>query len=552
MTVDGTEERPVQAFRINAPQGSIPASNTVSINTRIDPETGQRIVLWSDIQEVFKGAQGLRNGECAVSFETGNDFKKLDPPRIGHHPGVILEVVVESPGHGKQAIPDNFIPSSPSFPHTLTSSTATPLNIKTSAQKSNELVTNLTANIAGVHTITQQETDLSTKNTHQSLSVYSGNLNPEAGESLQVYNQLHSSHLETIISGQETQAAIIEVHFQRLQEEMDKNRDLQQKMYELQQSTKKELLEKHNEMLKKEQQILDMQKQTLDRLSMIQSRVQAALIQTYELHEYPIPRLFIVLPKAMRFRDRLGKPFSDQFRLYFLCECGAHTVPEHSKSRHEIHLAKHGGYDIDKPTEFFQKYGPYVLAMMHMIKYGIVVAGIAVPPLAHFKLFEGIEAAEKTLDIAKRDITPLVDETITYITGQSSKAVVDSDLSMTVTELDRLETLEGADLRQLQSFLTIKDGSRVLGNLYRIVTLEGHVKWVCIDHYRKNYRETAVQQLRDIVDANDGTFHEEMGSIEVGISSRIQAKEFYGALVKAHGIRVLDIELRWDVTLDDL
>ncbi|KAI8604365.1 hypothetical protein EDD21DRAFT_223004 [Dissophora ornata] len=299
------------------------------------------------------------------------------------------------------------------------------------------------------------------------------------------------------------------------------------------------------ELLEKQQQMIDMQKQALDRLSIIQSRVQAVLIQTYELHEYPIPRLFIVLPKAMRFRDRLGKPFSDQFRLYFLCECGAHTMSEDSKIQHEIHLAKHEGYDIDRPTEFFQKYGPYVLTMMQMIKYGVTVAGIIVPPLAHFKLFEGIEAVEKSLDIAKQDIAPLVDETITYIKGQSNKADVDSESSTSTTELGRLEALEGADLRQLESFLKIKDGGHVLGNLYRIVTLEGHVKWVCIDHYRANYREAAVA-------ANSGEFIEEKGSIEIRISSRTQVNEFYGALVKARGIQELNIVLRWDATLDDL
>ncbi|KAI8598370.1 hypothetical protein EDD21DRAFT_406882 [Dissophora ornata] len=555
----GTDEQPVQAFRINAPPGSISALDTVSIDTRIDPETGRHIVLWSDIQEAFEGARSIRNGGRAVSFQIGKDLKKLDPRRISYYPGVILEVVVESLGHYKQVI---------------ATSTATPHNINTSAQKSN----------TGTHSITRQVAGLSitgAKNTHQSLALYSGDLSPEARQSLQMYSQLHGSYVEAIMSGQEAQAAIIkhsmEVHFDRLQAEIDKNSDLQRQIHELQQTTRQEVLAKQNEMLQqqeemlkeqeemrkeqeilrqelleKQQQMINMQKQTLDRLVIIQSRVQAVLIQTYELHEYPIPRLFIILPKEMRFRDRLGKPFSDQFRLYFLCECGAHTMSERSKIQHEIHMAKHEGYDIDRPTEFFQKYGPYVLTMMQMIKYGVTVAGIIVPPLAHFKLVEGIEAAQKTLNSATQDIAPLVDETITYIKDQSNKADVDSESSTTVTELDRLEVLEGADLRQLESFLKIKDGSRVLGNLYRIVTLEGHVKWVCIDHYRENYRETAVQQLRDTVTANGGTFIEEKGSIEIQIVSRTRAAEFYSALVKARGIQELDIMLQWDATLDDL
>ncbi|KAF8929651.1 hypothetical protein EDD21DRAFT_441243 [Dissophora ornata] len=259
MSVVGTDKQPVQAFQINAPPGSIPTSDTVSIDTRIDPETGQRIVLWSDIQQVFEGARSLRNGGHAVSFLAGNDLKNLDPLRISHHPGVILEVVVESLGHGKQAISDNLIPSLPLFPPNLVSSTATPLNIN---QKSNELTTSLTEDIAGTHAITRQVAGLSitgAENTHQSLAVYSGDLNPEARQSLQVYNQLHGSYVEAIIAGQESQVAIIkhsmEVHFDRLQAEMDKNRDLQQQIHELQQSTKQEVLAKHNEMLEQQEKM---------------------------------------------------------------------------------------------------------------------------------------------------------------------------------------------------------------------------------------------------------------------------------------------------------
>ncbi|KAG0292974.1 hypothetical protein BGZ98_002387, partial [Dissophora globulifera] len=83
--------------------------------------------------------------------------------------------------------------------------------------------------------------------------------------------------------------------------------------------------------------------------------------------------------------------------------------------------------------------------------------------------------------------------------------------------------------------------------------LEGHVKWVCIDHYRENYRDSGTQQLREFFDTNsDGHFTEEEGKIKVRIRTRSSAKQFYTALVNARGIQELDIHLRWDVTLDDL
>ncbi|KAF8930010.1 hypothetical protein BGZ58_008532 [Dissophora ornata] len=341
------------------------------------------------------------------------------------------------------------------------------------------------------------------------------------------------------MSGQTSQATSIKEamnkHFGSLQVEMDKNKELQKQMLELQ------------------QQSLEKQKQALDHLAIIQNRVQTVVNQTYELHEYPIPRLFIVLPKAMRRHKRLGKIFSKQFRLFFLCECGAHTMREGSKVQHKIHLAKHEGYDLEKPTEFFAKYGPYVLAMMQMVKYGFTVAEFIVPALAHTGLVEGIDAVQQGLDFAKSNIGSLVEDTINFIQGQQDSA--NGGMSLEggdQTDVDNLQVLEGADLRQLQGYLSVSDKGRVLGNLYRIVTLEGHVKWVCIDHYRENYRESSTLQLRDLVSANSGTFIEEKGRIEVKLATGIRAMQFYDVMTKARGIQELAITLQWDVTLDDL
>ncbi|KAI8606287.1 hypothetical protein EDD21DRAFT_423449 [Dissophora ornata] len=325
------------------------------------------------------------------------------------------------------------------------------------------------------------------------------------------------------MSGQEFQSASIKEamkgHFGSLQEEIDKNNALQ------------------GQLLRVQQEILEKQQQVLDRLAIMQSRIQAVLTQTYELHEYPIPRLFIVLPK---------------FRLFFLCECGAHTKTERSRISHEIHLAKHEGYDVDRPTEFFEKYGSYVLTMMQMLKYGFAAAGIVVPPLAHFKLSDGIEALQENLNLAHKSIGPLVDGTISYIESQKGDDIDGLRVTADRAELNNLEVMEGADLRQLESYLSIRDKGRVLGNLYRVVTTDGNVKWVCIDHYRENYRESVMQHLRDIVAANNGIFTEEKGKIDIKIASGTLAKQFYEAMAKARRIQELDITLQWDVTLDDL
>jgi hypothetical protein len=328
-------------------------------------------------------------------------------------------------------------------------------------------------------------------------------------------------------------------------EERAKNHDEIQRLQRKQQETADQLVKKQEEMN-------EMQKMALDRLANIHSRVQAVVTQTYELHEYPIPRLFIVLPKDTGVFNKIKSPFATQFRLYFLCECGTHTMEENSKTPHEIHLAKHEGYDLEKPNEFFERYGSYVLTLMNMIKYGITAASCVMSPLSSLKIVEGIDTVQEHMKFVKENIAPLVDSTINFLDDFKRKTDSEEKLVEGQTELDQLEALEGADLRQLESYLKVKDKGRVLANLYRIVTTEGHVKWVCFDHYKVTYRQSTVQQLRECVEVNRGTFVEETGRIVIKIASSTLAKEFYDAMVKARGIQELEITLEWDATMSDL
>ncbi|KAI8600117.1 hypothetical protein EDD21DRAFT_141720 [Dissophora ornata] len=536
-----TIEQLSQAFRASS------SSRTVTIDARPDPKTGQPIVRWKDVQLVFKDAAYIMTGDAIVSFMTDDNLEDLIPLRIRYHPGVVLEVVLD------EACRHDDTPQSPQSPTIVQTEQLSSTAMRHPNQPSDQLAINTLESQEretgiAVQVTSQQISDISIsicEPTEESLAVSSATMTEDAQMSLQAYHQLYRSYFQALTFGQLNQAAGIKEamneHFGTMQFEMDKNKVLQEKIFHMQQ-----------QMEEKQQQMLEMQQQALDRLSVIQSRIQTVITQTYELHEYPIPRLFIVLPKALKLRDRVGKPFSNQFRLFFLCECGAHTMTEGSRIPHEIHLAKHEGYDLDKPNEFFEKYGPYVLTMMQMIKYGFTIAGVVVPPLAHFKVVEGIEAVQKSLDLAKNNISSLVDETISFIQNQKSNANGGIDMAEDQVSLDRLEVLEGADLRQLESYLNVNDKGRVLGELYRIVTHEGHVKWVCMDHYRDNYRQSVMQQLREVIAANRGTFVEERGEIAVKLQSSTRAKQLYDAMIKARGIQELKIAAEWDVTLDDL
>ncbi len=342
-------------------------------------------------------------------------------------------------------------------------------------------------------------------------------------------------HMQDVLYHVEALRTDQKKHFSDMTAAMDENKLLQSSILEIQ------------------QRMHDMQKQTLDRLATIHNRIQAVFTQTFELHEYPIPRLFIVLPKPVRCRNKIGAPFAKQFLLYFLCECGEHTRVNGSRISHEVHLAKHAGYDLNKPSVFFEMYGNYILAMMQMIKLGFATAGIVVPALTDFKIFEGLETVQKGLELGKNTIGALVDETIDFIEDRQSDVGDTIDSADDRPKLDQQEVLEGADLRQLEAYLNVQDEGRTLGNLYRTVTSEGHVKWVCMDHFRATYRDKIMEPLKRFISGNGGNFNEELGIIEkVNLTSQDQAEDLYEAVAAARGITHMAFKLSWAASHGEL
>ncbi|KAI8349050.1 hypothetical protein B0O80DRAFT_429165 [Mortierella sp. GBAus27b] len=525
------------------------ANEVLEIVTRLDPDTGERVVLWEEIQAGFKNAHSIRSGKFVVPFLRGVDLKEIIPRRIVYHPGTVLDVILDDHNCGYSLSHD---------PNETTLSdiaSSRDLCQTTPCIEPTAIYTTVTATSMQLATVTLKDSDIDNKSlvpyspsmarSHQSSVVMPNAPSLQDVVSTQVSMQ-HSLDLQCI------QIEGLQNKLDKAAEERAKNQEEMKEMQRRQQDTADQLVMKQEELVKKQEEMNEMQKMALDRLAIIHSHVQAVVTQTYELHEYPIPRLFIVLPKATGVFDKIKNPFANQFRLYFLCECGSHTMSENSKTQHEIHLAKHEGYDLEKPTEFFERYGSYILTLMNMIKYGITAAGLIVPPLAGLKIVEGINTTQQHMDYLKKNLSPLVDNAINFLQGVKSKNELGKEVAEDHTEFEQLEALEGADLRQLESYLKVKDKGRVLANLYRIVTSEGHVKWVCFDHYKAAYHQSAVQHLREIVEINRGTFLEEMGRIKIRIATNTQAKQFYDAMVKARGIQELGITLLWDATMSDL
>ncbi|KAG0245692.1 hypothetical protein BGX31_006522 [Mortierella sp. GBA43] len=278
----------------------------------------------------------------------------------------------------------------------------------------------------------------------------------------------------------------------------------------------------------------------------LQHNVQALLRQTFELDEYNTPRLFVILPKPKRKRDKILKPFKKQF---------SHL----SKSRghpYKIHLAKHEGYDVENVDKLFEKYGSHIVNIMKILKIGLTVSGIAVPGMSHF--VQGMESVAQTLGPASRNIGSLLQDSIRSVKNQVKGDNTLIEMTTTVPKMDfsQLRALEGADLRQLGSFLRNHDPGNVFGNLSRIADSDGHVRWVCNDHYHEEYREAAIQQFKAILDANEGCYYNEYlydsDEYIIRIQHKTQAKEIYEQMMKTPGIQDLCIRIVWKVTKADM
>ncbi|KAG0371362.1 hypothetical protein BGZ54_005486 [Gamsiella multidivaricata] len=519
MTRTDKNEKLIQQLRAQS------SPKIVNIFTRVDNTTGERYILWGSIQVCYENAKCIKENGNLVEFMTNDTDEVIIPRRISYHPGVILDVVMKDVELGVTAAQGVYSRHTGiSVNRADHSSEADQTMSEYNYLREQDTATIASEQQASHFAITTE------KASRRSIIAQSAEQAAVAQQNTQEYLRLYTSYVEANVSGQPIQAASIKSAMQKrfgLWDPQMQSSDVFQ-IYTL--------------------QILQ---QALDRQAILQNQVQALCIQTHELHQYSIPRLFIVLPKLKRFRDKLFKPFAKQFRLFFLCECGEHTMTEDTMIPHEIHLAKHEGYDIDQPSDFFKRYGSHVLTIMKLLKYGCTIAGIVVPPLAHLNLAEGVETVRKSVEVGVNDIGTLVGDATKYIEDLQDHSG-GLDTAPGTMDLNAIEALEGADLRQLESFLRASDKGRDLGNLFQVVTPKGHIKWVCSDHFRDSYREFTKQQFKDIVEANRGSYAIERDYVDITLETNIVAQQFYEALIKARGVRSLTVTMNWDVSLDDL
>ncbi|CAF1281084.1 unnamed protein product [Adineta steineri] len=164
----------------------------------------------------------------------------------------------------------------------------------------------------------------------------------------------------------------------------------------------------------------------------------------------------------------------------------------------QMHVAPHNGYSIKKTREFLVKYGPYLRTTLKIAQVLFKLGSFVVPQLDSMS-----QAASSDVDTILSTFDKqnemeqqlnLVEKLLDHQWAQSNSTIVRQDKSRGVP-------LQGPDLREVEKYLDVTDNKRSLGDLYRIVTADGHVRWVCLEHYDDISFNNAMLKYTDQLEA---------------------------------------------------
>ncbi|CAF1512949.1 unnamed protein product [Rotaria magnacalcarata] len=262
-----------------------------------------------------------------------------------------------------------------------------------------------------------------------------------------------------------------------------------------------------------------------DKIDRIDNNVQEIMRQIanvmrlmYELNEYTTPRYFFILPAEhsnIKAIDTVQNWFHTHYKLYFLCEC--------SHDPKKMHVAPHEGYSIKKARDFVVKYAPYLRTTIQIAQVLLSVGGLVIPQLGNVsKAIDDVIPSQfknPKCDEDMKQRLKMVDNLLNKVDNQQYRAgasVVDRHQS-------RGTALKGAELREIQTYLELVDDKRSLGNLYRIVTDDGFVRWVCHKEYDEvSYNKEMSKYIKEF-EAMGGKFNsdtKEAFICQVNITSR--------------------------------
>ncbi|KFH62135.1 hypothetical protein MVEG_11774 [Podila verticillata NRRL 6337] len=255
----------------------------------------------------------------------------------------------------------------------------------------------------------------------------------------------------------------------------------------------------------------------------------------YDLY-YPAPRLFIVLPADLdTWID--SDTATHSFRLFFMCENKKQESETPEDTPQHVHVSNHPGYNLQRPQEFFQIYGDYVLRLLQMVECGYSDNRHVVPALNSFKILCDYDTVVSGSHLSKETIGSLVAKSIAYIQKLSpSKWIEDPTLSANQSAM-------------IKAYLEIPDNCDGQGNLHRHINAhEKEVLWMCQWHNERQLHQEALQELQVFVQSHAGHVRMQEATLRVELCSDEDADQFCTLLMGTKHTFNLSIKINWKST----
>ncbi|KAF9938381.1 hypothetical protein BGZ67_000222 [Mortierella alpina] len=287
--------------------------------------------------------------------------------------------------------------------------------------------------------------------------------------------------------------------------------------------------------------VLERYKEILVWFALILAKAEEILTTSYDFEHGNGPRLFVILPSLDHKWDSTNI-LTNQFRLFFLCECGTHspTPGQDTEGTPCLHLADHEGYIVREPIKFIDKFGPYLMVMLEMLKFSNQIAGYVLP---------GLSAAEQTSAPNAGAPTSLtldrVNKSILYI---ETVACLDTlrpwDLTKYLTDVKATDGVDSSG--QMPSYLEMGKDKTLLSKLYRIRTTPVRADWVCRKHESSTVKNGVRSELESILSTVGACLDYERGKITVSMTSSQHGEQLCNVLARAPGAEFCDLELTMD------
>ncbi len=226
-------------------------------------------------------------------------------------------------------------------------------------------------------------------------------------------------------------------------------------MFGLDWRTRDQVLERLDEV---ERNVLAGQDRMVQELKDLRQLVQRGFTAQYNRAQADVdaacPNVFSLRPqRAGRWKEHLA---GQKLELQLYCQLPGHWHP----------TTDGGRYEISEPAQWLRSIGPYVARLCKVFRYAAPLAGPGLGVLA-----------EDLHDVVKHDVK-LMEALVKQLPE------IEASEARPPNSREDAGHAAGAELRAIRSLLEKQDPDRQWGQLRKRHTPEGHILWLCPEHYR--------------------------------------------------------------------